>query len=256
MHILLTNDDGFHALGLAALHREFGRLGDVAVVAPMAAQSGVGHGISVQRPLLVERIIAAGELAGWAVDGRPADCVKLAILHLLDRRPDYVVSGINAGLNTSMYTLYSGTVAAAAEAAVFFGIPSMAVSLECSDDMDFDGAARIARQVFEQYVAARPANGSCINVNVPALAAGGPRGVRVCPRSTLTTRTIYRREADERGRQVFHFEGGDPEKTHQPNTDSQAVLDGYVSITPLRFDCADDRLMKVLLGCDWTLPLE
>lgn len=105
-----------------------GRLRDVAVVAPETEQTGVGHGISVFTPMAVRRVRVKDLFEGWAVDGRPADCVKLAVLELLGWRPDFVISGINAGLNTGMYTLYSGTVAGAAEGAVFFGIPSTAAS--------------------------------------------------------------------------------------------------------------------------------
>lgn len=251
MRILLTNDDGILAPGLTALLRALQGLGELGVAAPAKAQSGVGHGITVQSPITAQWMGVDDTFEGWAVDGRPADCVKLAIMHLLPWRPDYVISGINAGLNTGLYTLYSGTVAGAAEAAVFFGIPAMAVSLEASETPDFAGAGRVARQVFERYAAARPQAGSCINVNIPSLGSGRPKGVRVCVRSRVTTETKYRKEVDSLGRWVFCFEGGDPEKTRHPNTDSEAVLNGYVAVTPLRFDGVDEALLREVSGWVW-----
>lgn len=251
MRILLTNDDGILAPGLAALHDAVRHCGDVDVVAPETPQSAVGHGISVLTPITARRIHPMDAFEGWAIGGRPADCVKLALLQLLDRRPDFVISGINAGLNTGLYTLYSGTVAAAAEAAVFFGIPSLAVSLESSAQPDFALAGRIARQVFECFAAARPPSGACLNVNIPDLGDGPPKGVRVCVRTPVLTGTRYRRETDAEGRLVFCFEGGDPEKTDHPGTDTEAVLQGFISITPLRFDATDETLLREAAGWNW-----
>jgi 5'-nucleotidase len=251
MRILLTNDDGILAPGIEALYRAVSDLGEVAVVAPESAQSGVGHGISVLTPMVAQRMHVKNLFEGWAIDGRPADCVKLAILELLDWRPDFVISGINAGLNTGMYVLYSGTVAGAAEAAVFFNIPAMAVSLEISTDLDFERAGQIARQIFDSYAAAQPPPGTCINVNIPALDAGWPAGVRVCPQTPLVTDPKYRKETDARGRRVFWFDGGDPEKTSHPNTDTEAVLQRHVAITPMKFDVTDQVLLPKMTGWDW-----
>lgn len=251
VRILLTNDDGILAPGIEALYRATESLGEVAVVAPETVQTGVGHGISVRTPMATRRVCVKGLFEGWAVDGRPADCVKLAILKLFDWRPDFVISGINAGLNTGMYTLYSGTVAGAAEGAVFFGIPSMAVSLELSDKPDFERAGKIARQVFECYAAAHPPAGTCINVNIPALDSGWPKGVRVCPTSDITTDAKYRGEIDSQGRQIFWFDGGDPEKAGQGDTDAQAVRNRYVAVTPLKFDATDRAALQKVSKWDW-----
>src|SRR5215475_1178467 len=126
MLILVTNDDGILAPGIEALHAAIADLGEVHVVAPETSQSAIGHAISVLTPMSVRRVHVSNAFHGWSVDGRPADCVKLAILELLPRRPDFVLSGINAGVNTGINVLYSGTVAGAAEGA-FFNVPSMAI---------------------------------------------------------------------------------------------------------------------------------
>ena len=132
VRILITNDDGILAPGVEALYRAVADLGHVDVVAPETPQSASGHAISVRTPMAVRRVHVSGVFHGWSVDGRPADCVKLAVGELLEHRPDFVLSGINAGVNTGINVLYSGTVAGAIEGA-FFGIPSIAFSLELSD---------------------------------------------------------------------------------------------------------------------------
>ena len=134
MLILLTNDDGIYAPGLAALAREMRKLGEIVVVAPATEQSGVGHSITYLTPLIVKEVFhrdsSNGEQRlGWAVEGSPADCVKIGVHQFCPRQPDLVVSGINSGLNAGINVLYSGTVAAAIEGA-FFGITSVAVSLQ------------------------------------------------------------------------------------------------------------------------------
>src|SRR5215213_6923366 len=139
MLILLTNDDGIMAPGIVAMYRELTQLGDVTVVAPETVQSATGHGITLTAPLLTSKVIVENGFTGTAVDGRPADCVKLAVNQLLPRLPDLVVSGINSGANVGINVIYSGTVAAAIEAA-FLGLPSIAVSLMLKNDVDVDYA--------------------------------------------------------------------------------------------------------------------
>src|SRR5437764_4388078 len=155
MRILLTNDDGFYAPGLNALRAELQKLGTVTVVAPATEQSAAGHSVTLLTPLLVNEVFEADgkTFIGWAVEGRPADCVKLALLELLPDPPDLIVSGLNAGSNAGINVLYSGTVAAAIEGA-FFQRTSVAVSLEYSKPkpLDFPRAADLARRVIEQII--------------------------------------------------------------------------------------------------------
>src|SRR3954451_8235792 len=128
MLILLTNDDGIQAPGIVAMYRELVKLGEVHVVAPETVQSATGHGITITTPMLTQKVEIADGIVGTAIDGRPADCVKIATARLLPRPPDLVVSGINSGANVGINVIYSGTVAAAIEAA-FLGLPAIAVSL-------------------------------------------------------------------------------------------------------------------------------
>src|SRR5262245_36281098 len=168
MHILLTNDDGVFAPGLRALRKELLRLGEVTVIAPALEQSGVGHSITLLTPLVVKSVDDDdGSQLGFVVEGSPADCVKLAVCELLDRPPDLIVSGINAGANAGINVLYSGTVAAAIEGA-FFKITSIAVSLEMAEHNDYPHAARHAARVIERILANGPEAGSLFNVNLPA----------------------------------------------------------------------------------------
>src|SRR6266536_549130 len=169
MRILLTNDDGIYAPGLRALRTELLKLGNVTVVAPATEQSAAGHSVTLLTPLLVNEVFEDDGKAfvGWAVEGRPADCVKLALLELLPEPPDVIVSGMNAGSNAGINVLYSGTCAAAIEGA-FFLRTSIAVSLEYTKPkpLDFPKAAGMARQVIEQILEHEPADGSLFNINI------------------------------------------------------------------------------------------
>lgn len=255
MRILLTNDDGILAPGIEALYRAVADLGEVEVVAPETTQSAVAHAITVLAPMPAHRIRVKDAFEGWSVDGRPADCVKLAMLELLPWRPDFVLSGINAGVNTGINILYSGTVAGAAEGA-FFGVPSMAVSLELSERLDFERAGRIARSIFQRYTAADPPAGACLNVNIPALDTGWPKGIRVCPQGVVPMNDRYHKQMDPRGRPIFWLDGAMPARDSCPNTDLEAVMEGYVSITPLRFDVTDRTLLPRVAEWDWPRSFE
>ena len=250
MRILLTNDDGILAPGIEALVRAVEDLGEVDVVAPETSQSAIGHAISVLTPMSVHRVHVNNAFHGWSVDGRPADCMKLAMIELLEQRPDFVISGINAGVNTGINVLYSGTVAGAVEAA-FFGVPSMAISLELSDELDFTRAGKIARAVFQRYVAAQPAPGTCINVNIPALDDGWPHGARVCAQGTATMDDYYRKQTDEQGRTIYWLDGKMPEHDTSPDTDLAVVRERYVSINPLSFDMTHRGMLGEVAKWGW-----
>src|SRR5260221_2998929 len=186
MRILLTNDDGVHAPGLRALRKELQKIGEVTVVAPVGEQSAVGHSVTLLTPLIIQEVYDdEKQFLGWAVEGRPADCVKLALLELLPEPPDLVVSGMNAGSNAGINVLYSGTVAAAVEGA-FFRHTSIAVSLEYTKPkLEFSRAAAIALDVIKQVLAHRPGPGSLTNINIPSLDKGPIRGIRTVAQNIM-----------------------------------------------------------------------
>jgi 5'-nucleotidase len=249
MRILVTNDDGILAPGIEALYRAVHDLGEVEVVAPETTQSAVGHAISVLTPMAVSRVHVRNLFWGHSVDGRPADCVKLALVELLEKKPDFVLSGINAGANTGINVLYSGTVAGALEGA-FFGVPSIAFSLELSAELAFHRAGQIARAIFQRFAASQPAPGTCLSVNIPALDQGWPRGVRVCHQGTVPMLEHYHKATDEQGRAIYWLDGRLPDQDH-PDCDLAAMRERYVTVTPLRFDLTDAAQMPTLAKWDW-----
>lgn len=251
MRILVTNDDGILAPGIEALVRAVNDLGVVDVVAPDDSQSGVGHAISVLKPLVVRRVHVNNVFHGWSVGGRPADCVKLAMIELLDERPDLILSGINAGANTGVNVLYSGTVAAAMEGALF-GVTSIAFSLELSDELDFRRAGRVARAVLDHVLAAEPPPGTCLSVNIPALNGGWPRGVRCCVQAPVNWEEHYRKQEDGVGPTVYWLDGRLPGHTGCPDSDLAAVREGFVAVTPLKPDRTDRAQLQALTT--WTWP--
>lgn len=255
MRILLTNDDGVYAPGLRALRRELQKLGSVTVVAPATEQSAVGHSITLLTPLLVQDILDDdGQPLGWAVEGRPADCVKLALTELLPEPPDLVVSGLNAGSNAGINVLYSGTVAAAIEAA-FYQRTSIAVSLEYTKPkpLDFPRAADLARRVIEQIIARRPPVGSLFNVNIPSFDRGPIRGVRVVPQNVAPYLETFDRRVDPRGRVYFWTNPGLCCPEPHPDTDVTALAEGYVTVTPLQFNLTKAAMLEEMN--EWSLKL-
>ena len=252
MQILLTNDDGVFAPGLAALERVLRGLGDVQVAAPSTEQSGVGHAITFITPLTAKEVFDGDRHRGWAVDGSPADAVKLAIAEFCPRRPDLVVSGINSGLNAGINVLYSGTVAAAIEGA-FFGITSIAVSLEWDDHADFARAADIALDVIGQLLDRRPAKGSLFNVNIPTRALHGTPELRVVPMSIVRYGESFERRTDPRGR-AYWWAANDPPPPVQPQeTDVTALAGGAVTLTPLDYDLTHRAGIDTLAAGPWKI---
>jgi 5'-nucleotidase len=238
--ILVTNDDGVQAAGLAALAAALEDLGEVHVVAPDREQSAVGHALTLHRPLRVEPV---GERR-FAVNGTPSDCVNLAILGLLPERPVLVVSGINHGSNLGDDVTYSGTVSAAMEGTLL-GVPSVAVSHVDPDGEGFAAAARVARLVAARaLVEGLPAR-TLLNVNVPP---GRPTGVRL----TRLGRRMYSdkavQERDPRGRPYYWIGAGPPAWEVDEGSDIAAVHAGYASVTPLHLDLTHYEALRALGG--------
>jgi len=226
--ILITNDDGIAAPGILALEAALARVGDVYTVAPMYEQSAASRRITLRRPLRFE-------MRGtnrFAVEGTPADCGMMALTHLLDFRPDLVVSGINNGPNLGENVYYSGTVAGAAEGAKY-GIPAIAMSVDQRVDIDYGPAADFAQQLAQQTLDNGLASGIALNVNVPHPSYDG---VRITHQSSKISRNLMVETQDPHGR-VYHWMHEEiPLHDAEEGSDYAAVRDGKVSITPLRFD--------------------
>ena len=255
MRILLTNDDGIYAPGLRALRRELQKLGEVVVVAPATEQSATGHSVTLLTPLLVTEVFDEdASFLGWAVEGRPADCMKLALLELLKDPPDLIISGLNAGSNAGINVLYSGTVAAAIEAA-FYGYTAIACSLEYTKDarLDWPRAAAYARQVVEQILAHNLAPGSLFNVNIPPLERGPVKGIQVMPQNVSIYQEKFDRRTNPRGRTYFwtspEFHCPEP----HPDTDVTALAEQFITVTPLKFDLTDHARMQQMQEWKWTI---
>jgi 5'-nucleotidase len=255
VRILLTNDDGVYAPGLRALRAALQKLGAVTVVAPAGEQSAVGHSITLLTPLLVQEVVDENQKPmGWAVEGRPADCVKLALMELLPDKPDLIVSGLNAGSNAGINVLYSGTVAAAIEGA-FYHCTSIAVSLEYTKPkpLDFPRAAGLAARVIEQILANKPPAGALFNVNIPSFDKGPIRGVRIVPQNVAPYVEKFDRRIDPRGR-VYFWSGPDfrcPEP--HPDTDVTALEERFITVTPLQFNLTNEAFLEQMRG--WNLEL-
>lgn len=252
MQILLTNDDGIHALGLWALQHVFSKRHQVTVVAPDRERSAVGHGITLHQPIRFERLCVKGGPPGFAVNGTPADCVKLGLAELLDTPPGLVVSGINPGANVGINVNYSGTVAAAKEAAMA-GIPAMAISIIAPGDRHVDAVARFAESLARRMMAWRLPRGTFLNVNFPDLPMEDIRGVRWSRQGNGVFAQHFEKRSDPRNR-TYYWQGCDGQEAYdQPDIDGAALADRYISITPIKCDMTDYETLTALAGRD--IPL-
>ena len=265
VQILLTNDDGIYAPGLAAMERALRKLGDVAVVAPATEQSGVAHSITYLTPLTAKEIFDGPRRRGWAVEGSPADCVKLGIFEFCPQRPVLVVSGINGGLNAGINVLYSGTVAAAIEGR-FYGITSVAVSLEYDEHAEVDRAAELALQIIRRILARKKPDPELYNLNIPTAALKKSAAVRepaavrdsadgvnikVVPMGIFRYGEEFEKRIDPRGRPYF-WATSEPAPPHGPiETDISALEKGYVTITPLHYDLTKRPLLEEMERWPW-----
>ena len=228
-HILVTNDDGVHSEGIKALADALRPLGDVTVVAPIQEASAIGHALTLRRPLRIDTI-APGV---FAVDGTPTDCVNLAIVHVLKRKPDLIVSGINKGWNLGDDVTYSGTVSGALEGALL-EIPSIAISTQRIKDACEFGTSATAAAVVAQAVLERGLpKFTLLNINVPM---GATKGFRVTVQAKRNHVTVVSERMDPRHREYYWIEEGENEWEPHDRSDYQAVRDGYISITPLQPD--------------------
>jgi 5'-nucleotidase len=249
MRILLTNDDGIDASGIVALHDALHGLGEIVPIAPKDVQSATSHGITYHEPLIVEEVAVNERMTGHAVDGRPADCVKLALRAIWCERygerarPDLTISGMNVGANVGINIIYSGTVAAAVESA-FLGVPAIAVSLYIGDPKRtcFPRAAAIARAAIDRVLEHELDAHSVVNINIPITEredAPMPE-LRVVEMNAAAGTDAYERRVNPYGRVYYWPSGSGMQFAHTaPESDVEAINEGYITITPLTYVLTD-----------------
>lgn len=248
--ILVCNDDGIDAPGILALIREVDKIANVTVVAPDKQQSAIGHAITMNYPLRVTKFEKNGSFFGYAVEGTPADAVKLGVCSLLKRKPDLLISGINHGSNTAISIIYSGTVSAATEGTIL-GIPSIAISLTTYDLPDFSYAAKFARELALLVLERGLPPGTLLNVNVPSVPEKDIRGVLVTKQGKSSWKDSFEVRRDPSQKEYFWLTGELEVIDATLDTDQVAVMKNYVSVTPIHYDLTDYRMFKRMKG--WSL---
>lgn len=241
---LISNDDGVHAAGVQALAMAVEPFGDVLVVAPHVERSGSGQALSLTQPLRAEKI--ATNI--WAVEGTPTDCILFALHKLVDRKPAWVLSGINRGSNIGQDTLYSGTVAAAMEGCIH-GIPAIAVSLQGRRSFelnDYSEAIKIIRVLIQDETLLQPAHGNVLNVNIPHVPVGRIKGFAVCGLGRRVYEGVIVESTDPRGRPYYWIGGGGEEYVDIPGSDCNLLADHYVTLSVLKPDHVHDAANRAL----------
>jgi 5'-nucleotidase len=235
--ILVTNDDGIYAPGIRYLVSVAATFGDVAVVAPDKPQSGMGHAITINSTLRIQKTTYHHSLMEFSCSGTPVDCVKMAVNHILKRRPDLVLSGINHGSNSSINVIYSGTMSAAIEGALE-GTPSIGFSLcDYSMEADFSQAGKYISGLIGSCIGRSMGKGVCLNVNIPRLRADEFKGIRVVRQAKANWVERFEERKDPYGREYYWLSGEfvnfEPEST---DTDEWALANGYISVVPTHAD--------------------
>jgi len=243
MRILLTNDDGINALGLRELAEVLSEFAEVYIAAPAFEQSGTGHGITVHSPIRVNEVIyPVAVSAAWAVQGLPADCVKLALDNLLDSPPDIIVSGINHGANLGTDVIYSGTVSGALEGLIN-DIPSIAVSVTDGKN-NFELAARTAAKLCRAWERANFRPKTMLNVNVPSEV----KGMRYAALGDRKYVEAFDERIDPRGGKYFWLHGVVADGIQDADTDVELSKEGYITVTPIQFDLTNRAILDELLN--------
>jgi 5'-nucleotidase len=238
MKILISNDDGYQALGIRCLAAALASHEKVEVIAPERDRSGASNSLTLNQPLR-PRIAENGFIY---VDGTPTDCVHLAITGLLDEEPDIVVSGINAGANLGDDVIYSGTVAAAMEGR-FLGLPAIAVSLVCDGSNHYETAARVVTAILEDMASCPMPADTILNINVPDVPLSRLRGLEVTRLGQRHKAEPVIRSVDPRGESIYWVGQPGGEQDAGRGTDFHAVREGYASVTPIQVDLTRHRAL-------------
>uniref|UniRef100_UPI004049205A 5'/3'-nucleotidase SurE n=2 Tax=Gelidibacter sp. TaxID=2018083 RepID=UPI004049205A len=245
--ILVINDDGITSPGIRALIEVMNTIGDVVVVAPDSPQSGMGHAITINSTLFVEKVtIDNGKQEEYSCSGTPADCVKLAVKQILKRRPDICVSGINHGSNSSINVIYSGTMSAALEAGIE-GIPAIGFSLlDYNWNANFEAAKHFAKIIVENALQNGLPKGIVLNVNIPNLEQKDIKGIKVCRQAKANWEEEFDKRKNPQGRDYYWLTGKFVNLDKGEDTDEWALAEGYVSVVPVQFDLTAHHYIQQL----------
>ncbi|EAR00529.1 5'/3'-nucleotidase SurE [Maribacter sp. HTCC2170] len=237
--ILVTNDDGITAPGLRSLVRFMAEIGDVVVVAPDSPQSGMGHAITLDSTLYSSKIEIDsndGVIAEYSCSGTPADCVKLGLQELLDRKPDICISGINHGSNSSINVIYSGTMSAAIEAGIE-GVPAIGFSLcDYSWNADFEATGEAVKSIVLEALKNGMPKGVVLNVNIPKLPKEELKGIKICRQARANWKEKFDKRKNPMGKDYYWLTGEFELLDKGEDTDEWALANGYVSVVPTQFD--------------------
>ena len=244
--ILVTNDDGINAPGIRFLIDIVNDFGDVVVVAPDSPQSGMGHAITINNTLYCEPIVINKNepQSEYSCSGTPADCVKIAVNEILKRKPDLCVSGINHGSNSSINVIYSGTMSAAVEAGTH-GIPAIGFSLlDYSLDADFTHSKEFVRRIISECLNNEVPKGVVLNVNIPKISNNELKGIKICRQANGVWEEKFDKRTNPLGREYYWLSGKFVNKDPGEDTDEWALENGYVSITPTKYDLTAHQAIK------------
>jgi 5'-nucleotidase len=246
--ILITNDDGYSSKGIKALINAVKNLGKILIVAPDSPQSGMGHAISVNKPIRCYKTNFFDSVEAYCCTGTPVDCIKMGLYLLKDKKPDLILSGINHGSNVSTNILYSGTMSAAVEGALS-GIPSVGYSLtDYSDDADFQYSEKIVQIISKKVIKEGLKKGTCLNVNIPNIKENQIKGIKVCRQGRAFWDDTFDHRKDPLGKDYYWLTGSFSSKEQAIDTDINYLENNYVTIVPTQFDmtCHDsvDELKK------------
>ncbi|TYA53144.1 5'/3'-nucleotidase SurE [Formosa maritima] len=245
--ILVTNDDGITAPGIRALIEVMLELGDVVVVAPDSPQSGMGHAITINSMLHLEQVfIDKGNQKEYSCSGTPADCVKLAVREILDRKPDLCVSGINHGSNSSINVIYSGTMSAALEAGIE-GIPAIGFSLlDYNYNANFDASKKYVKNIAKNALENGIPENVVLNVNFPNLPENKIKGVKVCRQAKANWVEEFDKRKSPQGKDYYWLTGKFVNLDNGEDTDEWALENGYISVVPVQFDLTAHHVISNL----------
>jgi len=248
--ILVTNDDSVHAKGIKELVVVASEFGNVLVVAPNKPQSGMGHAITITKPLRMESYNGFDGVEAYSCSGTPVDCVKLAVFEILKRKPDLLLSGINHGENSSTNVLYSGTMSAAIEGAME-GIPSIGFSLaDFNSDADFSAAKNVATELIPQIMNKGLPNNTALNVNVPKVSYRDLKGIKVCTQAHAYWEDKFDSRRDQFGRPYYWLTGQFSDRDQREDTDLHYLKMGYATIVPTHFDLTNYGALRDLKYLD------